>query len=75
MRGALKVSCVRQRRREKSTSTARSEISETSSTMAMVYSEEPNRSKFGSLGMSAISFMMMTESFQNVSVPSRLLIL
>lgn len=37
--------------------------------------DEPNRSKLGSEGMSAISFIMITESFQNVSVPSRLLIL
>ncbi len=73
--GVLNVSWVLQRRRENSTSTARSEISDTSSTMAMVYSEEPKRSKLGSLGISAISFMMMTESFQNVSVPSRLFIL
>mgnify|MGYP007095626526 CR=1 FL=1 len=53
----------------------RSEISDTLIHHAMVYSEEPKRSKLGSLGISAISFMMMTESFQNVSVPSRLFIL
>ena len=70
----MKVSCVRHLRRENSTSRARSEISDTSSTNAMVYSEEPKRSKFGSLGMSAISFMMIMLSFQKVSVPSRLLV-
>lgn len=75
IRGVLKVSCVLQRRRENKTSIARSEISDTSSTKAMVYSLEPKHSKFGSDGKSTISFNRITESFQNVTVPSRLLIL
>ena len=37
--------------------------------MAMAYSEEPKRSKFGFLGMSAISFMMMIELFRKVQCP------
>lgn len=62
MRGVLKVSCVRQRSRENNTSMARSEISETSSTMAIVYSAEPL--EVGVRRISAISFIMMIESFR-----------
>ena len=71
----LNVSAVRQRRRENNTSIALSEISDTSSMNAIVYSEDPKRSKLGSEGKSTISCMMMTESFQNVNIPSRLFIL
>lgn len=69
----LNVSCVFQRRRENSTSMAFWLTSDTSSQAAIVASIEPNRSKLGSDGWSAKSSMMMTESFQNRSVPATLL--
>ena len=68
--GVLNVSDVFQRIRENITSAALSEISDASSTKTKVASIEPKREKSKSAGRSAISFIMITDSFQKVIVPS-----
>ena len=70
--GVLNVSDVFQRIRENITSAALSDISDVSSTNTIVASIEPKREKSKSAGRSAISFIMITDSFQKVIVPSML---
>jgi len=70
--GVLNVSDVFQRIRENITSAALSDISDASSTNTIVASIEPKREKSKSAGRSAISFIMITDSFQKVIVPSML---